>query len=105
MLLPLGSITSRSIQRPMLPLALFGSDSTVLGSTALVAAEPPKSERVPSLAVTSHQYVVGLLPWRTIFRNCPSTRCEKLFSAVRGTRGPRLATGASCAPLSMYVSV
>src|SRR6266446_9942585 len=78
MLLPLGSITSRSIQRPMLPFGLPGSDSTALGSTALVAAEPPKSERVPSLAVTSHQYVLGLLPWRTIFWNSPSTRSEKV---------------------------
>src|SRR5215470_9045595 len=101
MLLLLGSITSRSIQRAILPFGLFGSDNTVCGSTTPVAAEPPKSERVPSLAVTSHQYVVGLLPWRTIFRNSPSTRSEKLFSAVRGTRGPRLATGASSAPLSV----
>src|SRR5262245_53438588 len=101
MLLPVGSITSSRIQRRLVPLALFGSDSTVCGSTRPVADEPPNSERVPSLAVTSHQYVLGLLPWRTIFRNAPSTRCEKLFSAVRGTSAPRLATGASCAPLSV----
>ena len=37
--------------------------------------------------------------------NDPSTRLWNTFSAVRGAGGPRLATGVSSAPLSMYVSV
>src|SRR5262245_26863438 len=75
-------------------------------SSLRLASSVPYVYTVPDLSVTSHVYVFGVVPLRTILANPPSIRVWKTLSPVlRATAGPRFATGVNSAPLSRYVSV